>query len=188
MKQGKSIAAKNNEASCGADSCNTESFSRTIKMPKICSVCLSSDILCARCKSLADSGGISDTEIRVARAVHALGKEIGMQIDFLRAVAADSTVVVLAGGGNAGKLIGTGGRNARRLSQLLNSEVRIIQDAPERRLIENIMRIQLLGINKIYGDREAYRLRIKRQDRERAQKTLGLAERLLGKKVLLFFE
>lgn len=154
----------------------------------ICNVCLNSDILCARCTSLLESGEISETEIKVARAVHELGKETGMKMEFLRTLHAGRSIAIVAEPEHAGKLIGLGGRNARRLADLLGGDVRIIENGPERRMIENVLRVQVSGVNKIYGGSEAYRVRVKRKDMDHAQRSLKVLERVLGKRVFLSAE
>lgn len=151
----------------------------------ICSVCLNSDILCAKCASLIEKGEITETEASVSRAINTLSKETGMEIKFLRILPTKDTVIIIADSQNAGKLIGLGGRNVRRLSQLLLGDVRIIENGPERHMIENVLRVQVAGVNKIYGGREAYRIRIRRKDLSYAQRSLFILEHVLGKKVFL---
>ena len=152
---------------------------------KICQVCLSSDILCNGCGKKLEKGLMSETDIAISRAIF----KLGLDAEFSKSAGHSNCIIVLADSRNSGLLIGRGGRNAKRLSTMLGKELRVIeQTGNEKTLIEKIVSAPILGINKIYGRTELYKLRIERRFRKRVEGMAPLLAAVLGKEVRMVFE
>ncbi len=149
-------------------------------MAKLCSVCVKSDILCSGCSKKLEKGEISKTDIAVSRTL----AKIGVDPDFIRAFEDDRSIIVLVSG-DAGKMIGRGGKNTKQLTQILGKEVRIIEKSDNKQMIEKIARTTVIGINIIYGSTEKYRIRM---HRTRQRVSTELLAAVLGKNVEVVFE
>jgi transcription antitermination factor NusA-like protein len=152
---------------------------------KICSVCLNSDLLCGGCSRKLEKRIITETDVNVSRAVF----KLGFDAEFLRSVDSDKCIVLLADSRNSGLLIGRGGRNARRLSIMLGKDIRVIEQInDERKLIEKIINTPVLGINKIYGKSELYKVRLERRFKNRVENLVPLVSKVINKDVTIVFE
>lgn len=152
---------------------------------KICTVCLKSDMLCSGCGKRLEKNMISETDIALSRALF----KLGFDAEFLKSIDCDGYVVVLADRKNSGLMIGKGGRNAKRLSLMLSKDVRIIQNVQdEKKLMETVISAPILGINKIYGKTEMYKLRIERRFKNRVEALSPLVSKVVNKEVRMVFE
>jgi transcription antitermination factor NusA-like protein len=150
---------------------------------KICSVCLKSDILCPGCNKKLNTGAITKTDVDIVRSLF----KLGIETDFIRSVDI-GPVFILATKPQAGLLIGRSGRNAKRLGIMLGKDVRIIENTnDEKTLIERILGVQVLGINKVYGAKEIYKVRLERKSRFRVGDASTVAK-ILDKNVQFVFE
>ena len=150
---------------------------------KICSVCRKSDILCSACNKLLVDGRITKTDIDVARVLEKLklGAEIARTIDY------DNKIVIIAGR-NAGRLIGKGGKMAKELTRLLGKDIEVVEEGDEKKMIEKMLRVPTLGINKVYGAQEKYKVRIEKRFKARIRTSSSLISAVLSKPVELIFE
>lgn len=150
---------------------------------KLCSVCLKNDYLCGGCGKKLAKGEITKTDVDVSRALF----KLGVDSDFLRSVDTD-TLYILADRAQAGALIGRAGKNIKRLAIMLGRNVRIIESCDdEKALIERVLGVQVLGINKVYNKRELYKVRLERKARFRVNDTAAV-EKIINKNVQLVFE
>ena len=150
---------------------------------KLCSICRTSEILCSGCRKKLDTGHITQTEIEVSRA---LAKVIE-DADFLKAVEHKNQIILLCDTGKARFLIGRAGKNVRELSRLVGKDVRIIEKADEKTMIENILGSPVVGINIVYGGIETKRIRVDSNYR-RLRGDAELLEKLLENKYEILFE
>jgi transcription antitermination factor NusA-like protein len=150
---------------------------------KICSVCLKSDILCPGCTKKLEKGMITKTDIEIERYLF----KLGIETDFIRSVDV-GTVFILATKAQASLLIGRAGNNAKRLGSMLGKSVRVIENTDDEKiLIERILGVQVLGINKIYGARETYKIRLEKRTRFRVGDSATVGK-IINRNVQFVFE
>lgn len=152
-------------------------------MPKICSVCRQSDLLCGACNRLLAEGRITKTDVDVARAL----TKLEIRSEFYRTVIHGNRIIIIAGA-DAGRIIGKGGKNAKQLGKLLGKEIDVIEHGDEKRMIEKMLRVPTIGINKVYGQQEKYRVRIERRFRTKAKADPALMSKVLSRPVEIVFE
>lgn len=152
-------------------------------MPSICSVCLTSEILCKGCSFKLEKGEFSNLDVSVARAMHAAGVTPSAE----RAVETESDIFIIAPAEKISPLIGPGGRNVKKLSAALGRNVRIVQQDSERSMIEAVLGVHVIGVNVVYGNGEIRRIRIHRKklDLKRASATL---EKIFSKRYEIVME
>ena len=115
--------------------------------------------------------------------------KLGFDAEFSKSVADERYMLILADKRNSGILIGRGGKNAKRLSIMLGKEVRVIEQTDdERKFIEKMISAPVLGINKIYGKKEFYKVRMERRFKQRVEALAPLLTKALNKEVTLVFE
>ena len=154
-------------------------------MPKICNVCLKNDFLCNACSKNLLSGKVSALDVSLSRAIYRLG----LETDFNRAMDAGDYMIVLADKSNSGVLIGKGGRNSKRLGIMLEKNVRIIEDVnDEKKLIESIVSAPIIGINKVYGKEESYKVRMEKRFKDRVGGMSPVLSKAVGNEVRMIFE
>ncbi|MBI3190369.1 KH domain-containing protein [archaeon] len=154
-------------------------------MPKICNVCLKNDFLCNACNKSVLSGKVSTLDVSLSRAIYRLG----IEADFSRAMDAGNYMIVLTDKNSSGILIGKGGRNSKRLGMMLEKNLRIIEDTnDEKKLIESIVSAPIVGINKVYGKEEYYKVRMEKRFKERVGSMSPVLSKVVGKEVKLMFE
>ncbi len=152
-------------------------------MAKICSVCRHSDMLCSGCNRLLSEGKISQTDIDLSRAM----EKMNLEAEFFRTIEHENRVIIIAGK-DAGKIIGRAGKNAIAISRALGKEIDVIEEGDEKRMIEKMLRVPTLGINKIYGQEEKYKVRVERRFKPRIKASPFLVGKILGKQVEILFE
>ena len=154
-------------------------------MGRICSVCLSSDILCGGCAKKMEKGLISEMDIAVSRALF----KAGLDAEFIKVIDDKKHTLLIADSKNSGLIIGRGGRNAKKISQIMGKDVRVIEQVnDEKKLMEKIMSAPVLGINKIYGKSELYKVRMERRFKKRVEGLTPILSKAIGKEVKLVFE
>ena len=152
---------------------------------KICGICLKNEFLCNACRKKIESGVVSKTDVSISRSLF----KLNIFANFIRSIDAKNHIVIVADKKNSGLLIGRGGRNAKKLGTLLGKNVRIIEHVDdERKLIENVINSPILGINKIYGNNETYKIRIESRFRTRVDGLSGTVGKVLDKNVKFVFE
>lgn len=158
---------------------------------KICKICLQSDFLCSGCNSKLESGIITKTDVDVSRALFKLSKELkNFNVDFIRAIETENKIIIIVDKKNIGSLIGKSGKNVTKLEKLLNKKIRIIEDTKdEKKMIENIIGVSILAINKIYAADEIFKIRIEKRFARHVDKNISeIIEKILNKKIKIVFE
>lgn len=155
---------------------------------KICKICLENDILCSSCNEKLQRNEISETDVVVSKALHKLEKEGNVSLDFIRAVDSGH-LIIIADKKNARKLIGRGGKNARRLGEIIGKNVRIIENADIKEMVEKILNVHVIGVNVVYADEEICKIRIERSFQRRIRnESISLLNEIFDKKIELVFE
>ncbi|MBI4174630.1 MAG: hypothetical protein HY517_03220 [Candidatus Aenigmarchaeota archaeon] len=152
---------------------------------KICSVCLSSDILCSGCSRKLESGQISRADVGLSRALHKIGG-----IDFVQAFEENGRLFVVVDSIHAKKFIGPGGKNIRKVSELLGMQVKLMEKASgsEKHIIEKLIGAPVLGINKVYSGGEFFKVRVERRFARNVLPLKDVIGKILNKKVSFVFE
>ncbi len=120
----------------------------------ICEKCLSNDTLCQECKKKVDEGKVTATDIRVSRALFRISEETGglLGVEILKAVESPFLIVIICGKGEAKKILGENSIVVKKLSKMLQKQVRVVEK-PEGRddFIEKLLHpVPVLGINILY--------------------------------------
>jgi transcription antitermination factor NusA-like protein len=152
-------------------------------MPKICAICRKSDMLCQGCNKLLEDKKITRTDVELTRAL----EKLGMDVEFSRTLDYPARIIIIAGK-DSGRIIGRQGRTALQLSKLLGKEIDIIEEGDEKKMIEKMLRVPTLGINKVYGQEEKLRIRVERRFRLRIKTDSSLISKVLSKPVEIIFE
>ena len=152
---------------------------------KICSVCLSSDILCSGCLRRLEKGEISRTDVELSRALHKIGG-----IDFLQTFEEDGRLFVVVESAHAKKFIGPGGKNIRKISELLGRQVKLMEKASgsEKHIIEKLIGEPVHGVNKVYAGGEFFKIRVERRFARNVMPLKDVIGKVLNKKVSFVFE
>lgn len=152
---------------------------------KICGICLKNDFLCNACRKKIDSGQVSKGDVTVSRTLF----KLDIFANFIRSIETKDCIIIVADKKDAAILIGRGGRNAKKIAQALGKNARIIEQVDdEKKMIENIISRPVLGINKIYGDGETYKVRIENRFRKRVGEMSPMVAKVIGKNVKFIFE
>ena len=157
---------------------------------KICSICLTSNILCSGCARKLASGAVSETDVAVSRAVAALNKDRASAATFITATDAGDAIIIMADKRDAKVLIGSQGRNVKQLTAALGKPVRIVERSDEKDVIENVLRTDIIGINSIFDKgKEIRKIRIDaRFSRRVKQDYVSALKKFCGKDYMLSFE
>ncbi len=150
-------------------------------MAKLCAVCIKSDILCSGCSKRLEKGEITKTDIDVSRAL----EKLGVAVNYAKVIEDGKTIIIIANQKTAGTIIGRGGKNTKKMAEMLGKEVRVIENASSKEMIEKIARSPIIGINIVYAGREKYRIRM---HRTKQRVSTELLSALLGKSVEVVFE
>ncbi len=157
-------------------------------MPKICKLCLKSDMLCGACNKKVESGEISRAELDVARAL----SKIEEGLEFSKVVDAGRKIIILCGKNSVSRIVGRGGRNAKKLEKCLKKNVKVVGTdslANDKNALENLFNVPVIGINILYSGSESYRIRIEKKFERRVDKdVISVLGRLLSKKTEVVFE
>lgn len=157
---------------------------------KICKVCLQSDILCNSCSKKLEDGKISRADIELDRAIHKINKEKDFDVEFLCAFEEGSKLYVVVDSKNTPKFIGPGGKNVKKVSELIGKQIKVMEKAngSERHVIERLLGVPVLGINRVYSGSESLKVRIEKRYMRAAQPLANVVNKVLGKRVSFVFE
>jgi len=157
---------------------------------KICKICLQSNFLCSGCSEKLESGKITKTDVAITRAIHKMADTMkNFNADFLKSFESDKFIVIMADSKHTGMLIGKAGRNVKKLGEMLGKNVKVIEKTSEKEMIETLLNVPILAINKIYAGHESYRIRIEKRFEKRVDKKLfQLIEKIIEKPVEVIFE
>ncbi|MBN2330713.1 MAG: transcription elongation factor NusA [Candidatus Aenigmarchaeota archaeon] len=120
----------------------------------ICGVCLKSGILCRTCLEKFESGRVTETDIKVARALLRLSGSIKSlrDIDMQRAFESDSMLAIVCARGDAARIIGKSGLTVKKLEKELGKPVRIVESGGDMRafITDLLHPVPVHGINVVY--------------------------------------
>jgi transcription antitermination factor NusA-like protein len=124
----------------------------------VCEMCLKSGILCTSCTEKVRSGQITEAEVRVAEILLRLSGERKQlrDVSIKKVIDSHGMVVVVCGLGDAAKVIGASGQNAKRLEKELSKRVMIVEEAADmKEFVRNILRpVPVLSISALYKQGE----------------------------------
>jgi transcription antitermination factor NusA-like protein len=154
---------------------------------KICNFCARSDILCQACNKKLERGEITEMDVKLSRMLMQSG------VDFLDSVETEDTITLIVEKEHVKKAIGKMGRNVKKLEEIMNKRIKILEKTEdERKIIEDLLRVPVIGVNILYtsdDDEEKLRIRIEktyqRRVRESSKETL---KKLLGKTLDIVYE
>lgn len=120
----------------------------------ICGVCLRSGILCRTCLGKFERGRVTETDIKVSKALLRLSAGIKSlrDVEMQRALESDSMVVIVCAKGDAARIIGRSGLTVKRLEKELGKPVRIIEDRGDMNdfITDLLHPVPVHGINVVY--------------------------------------
>ncbi|NOX71354.1 MAG: hypothetical protein GXO64_01515 [Candidatus Micrarchaeota archaeon] len=120
----------------------------------ICEKCMQSDTLCPACKEKVDAGKVTACDIRVARNLYNLSKDVKElhDVEIIRAVESPDLIVIICARGDAKKIVGSNGIIVKELSKILQKAIRVVEKPYNRDdFIEKLLHpIPVLGINILY--------------------------------------
>lgn len=120
----------------------------------ICQVCLGNDILCSGCRSKLEKGEITDADIEVSRLIHQLAQDMPSlrNITIKKVYRTTNSYVILAGEGDASKIVGKNGKGVKKISKRLNSSISIVEDKndPEEIAKRLIAPAEVKSINTVF--------------------------------------
>ncbi|MCD6496157.1 MAG: transcription elongation factor NusA [Candidatus Aenigmarchaeota archaeon] len=131
----------------------------------ICEICIKSGILCKSCEEKLRKGEISKADVRVSSVLLGLSGEKKMLRDatLVRVIELPDMYVLIAGNGDAPKIIGANGQTARRLEKELGKRVMIVEQAGDmKEFMENLVKpFRVVSVSTVYKDgHEVLRLNI----------------------------
>lgn len=136
----------------------------------ICNACLKSSELCAKCKGRLEKGNITELDVEVSRLLYELSGEFKAlkDIELKKTIFTQDLVIFITKKGDAGALIGKGGKIVKTISQKMDKKVKVIEESGSyKEIIRDILSpIKVLGINILFlpdGD-EHHRVIISKQD------------------------
>lgn len=161
----------------------------------LCEVCLNSDILCGGCAAKLADGRLTQTEIDVSRFIHRLSDKIkSLQEARLLKVIDTDVLVVVAGKGDAAKLVGKGGAIVKALAKKYEKSIKVLEEKDFRPFITELMQpLTISGFNTVYTpDGEVYRIRVPASQKQKQHVSepalTNISQKLFGKKIEMVFE
>jgi len=130
---------------------------------KICKICAKSDMLCSVCNKNVVSGEISENDVKISRFLFAAVPDM----DFIKSFEAGNRVFIIVAESDVGKIIGRAGKNVKKLAEILGKDVKVLQKDDDKTMIEKALNTPVIGINKVYGENEFYRIRIDKKSKRR---------------------
>lgn len=125
---------------------------------RICSVCLNSDILCAACRKKVGNGEVSETEIRVLKALGDVSKSFRplAEVEIKKVIEGGKTIVLVTRKGDAPRVVGKKGVMAKKLSRIVGRPLRVVDESDNmKEFIEGLISpVPVIGINVVYSDGE----------------------------------
>jgi len=120
----------------------------------LCDFCLKSGILCPRCETLVREGKVSELDISVAKSLLSLEASYPFlqDVKFVKSVESGPILAVILGRGDLGKILNSGGRFIRDLSEEVGKRVKILESGGELRafLEELFAPASILTINTVW--------------------------------------
>ncbi len=162
----------------------------------ICEVCLNSDLLCSACKEKLDSGRLSDNEINILKFLFKLSSKIRTLSDakIIKVINSD-VVLIIAGRGDAARIVGKAGSVVKALAKEFNKPIRVVEEADNfKEFLKNLFSpVPVVGINTVYTpEGEVHKVRISQADRNRVHVSKDIFSEIItnmyDNKVELAFE
>lgn len=106
-------------------------------------------------------------DVKVSRVLFELARKYrGLdKINFKRAIEAKGLTVLLVGRGEISVVVGKGGKITRKLTEIIHSKVRVIEEGADihKQIQDILIPTKVRGINILYSSRgKEYRIRIPR--------------------------
>ncbi len=161
----------------------------------LCQKCAWSESLCPSCDAKRGSGEMSDLDIEVSRILHKINELHNITAaQFSHAIDLGDAVLVFTPG-EAGLLIGRGGKVVSALSAALGKRVRVVSERGDARksLEDLITPAKILGINEsFHAGSTRLSIRLAKSDekllRIDVRKLEPLVAKWMGKPVVFVFE
>ncbi|MBI4015893.1 MAG: hypothetical protein HY362_04210 [Candidatus Aenigmarchaeota archaeon] len=160
----------------------------------LCSVCLSSDMLCAGCNNKLSTGALTQKEVEISRFLHNLAEKHTNLSDAQLKRAVDSDILLLvAGKGHGSKLVGKGGAVVKALAKQFGKPIRVLEEGDFNSFLQSLLTpAAVVGINKLYTPTgEILRVRIKTTKGKpplSSETFSNVAQTLFGKRAELLTE
>lgn len=161
----------------------------------LCEVCLKSDILCGGCAAKLDSGELNQTEIEVSRFIHRLSEKIkSLQEAKLLKVIDSDVLLLVAGKGDAAKLVGKGGAIVKALAKKYGKSIRVLEVKEFKPFMTELVQpLVVSGFNTVYTpDGEMYRIRVPSKQKQKQHISdlalVDISQKLFNKKIEVVFE
>ena len=149
-------------------------------------MCLASDILCTACAKKVESGEITDSDLKISRALYKAG---GKAVEFINVIDTPRMSFVIVDKKHVKDVIGKGGRTSKELEKALGKKVRIIEKGDKKEMAENILGVPVIAINVLYAGTEKYKIRVDKKMQSRIRKEyVEVLDSLLDKHVQMAFE
>jgi transcription antitermination factor NusA-like protein len=120
----------------------------------VCEMCLRSGILCTSCNEKLKSGQITEAEVKVAETLLKLSSERRQlkDVSIRKVIDSGDVVVIVCGRGDAAKVIGASGQNAKRLEKELSRKVMVVEEAQDmKEFVRNLLRpVHVVSTSALY--------------------------------------
>ncbi|MEE9323445.1 MAG: hypothetical protein V3U72_02775 [Candidatus Aenigmarchaeota archaeon] len=120
----------------------------------ICEVCLNSGILCMACKKKLEGGDITDSDIKVSKAINDIAKRFRPlnEIEIKKVIGGKSVLVIICKKGDGARLVGKEGVMIKKLSKLIGKPIRVVEESEDvKEFIQNLVSpVPVIGLNIIY--------------------------------------
>jgi len=124
-----------------------------MKMP-ICENCMQNETLCDECKEKVNSGQVTACDIRVARNLFNISREVVdlRDVEIIRCLESPNLLVVICKEGDAGKIVGSNGSIVKKLASLLQKPIRVVEEPKDKEdmIIKLLHPVPVLGINILF--------------------------------------
>lgn len=157
---------------------------------KICKICQQSDILCAACAKAVEEGKIKETDVKLHRALNAINREKGYNLDFVESVDDGQKLYVVVENEHAAKFIGPGGKTINKIAELVGRPIKLLEKASgsDKVVIEKLIGTPVIGVSKVYFGSESFKVRVERKYMKSVRPLSGVVGKILDKKVNFVFE
>ncbi len=132
-----------------------------IMLAPICAVCLKSDVLCSGCQQKLESGKISDCDIEASRFLYGLEEKFRiLQNAKLVKTLEGNSIVIIAGEGDAAKIVGRQGSVVKLLAKHFNKPIKVIEFSSNiKAFVQNLLSPAFAVVNIIYAkEGEKYKI------------------------------
>jgi len=120
----------------------------------LCSFCLKSGMLCQKCLAKLESGEVTELDLKVARILLSMEEKFPslQNVNFHKAIDANSTLAIIVGAGDVPRLLGYGGKILKTLGEETGKIVRVLEDGVnERKFLEDLFApLSIVTVNTIW--------------------------------------